>query len=57
MYDIIGACVSGLDLLTVYLLFCGYSQVEISDFLSTSPAVVCRRVKRIYKRFLEGGKE
>ena len=50
IYDIITACASGLDLLTVYLLVCGYTQAETAQLLGTSPPVVCRRIKRIENR-------
>lgn len=50
IHDIITACASGLDLLTVYLLVCGYSKVETAEMLYTSPPVICRRLKRIENR-------
>lgn len=47
MNDLISACASGLDLLTVWLLLCGYSQQETAAMLSTSESVISRRLKRI----------
>ena len=57
IYNLVSACVSGLDLLTVFLLACGYSQAETARLLSTSESVISRRMKRIYKSFLEGSKK
>lgn len=53
IYDIVSACASGLDLLTVYLLACGFSQAEAARMLSTSEPVISRRMKRIYKSYRE----
>ena len=53
IHDIITACASGLDLLTVYLLFVGYSQKEVAEMIGSDPAIVCRKVKAIRKR-MEG---
>lgn len=47
MDDILEACQNGLDVLTVFLLFSGYSQKEVSIMLSTSEPVISRRLKRI----------
>ena len=57
IYDIISACASGLDLLTVWLLACGYSQADAARMLSTSEPVISRRMKRIYKSYREGLKK
>lgn len=47
MNDLISACASGLDLLTIYLLFIGFNQRETAAMLSTSEAVISRRLRRI----------
>lgn len=47
MDNLISACLSGLDLLTVWLQLCGYSQRETAEMLSTSESVISRRLKRI----------
>lgn len=57
IYDIVSACASGLDLLTVYLLACGFSQREAAAMLSTTEPVISRRMKRIYKSYMEGLKK
>lgn len=57
IYDIVSACASGLDLLTVYLLACGFSQAEAARMLSTTEPVISRRMKRIYKSYREGMKK
>lgn len=47
LYDILSACKNGLDLLTIYLLFIGFSQKEISRELQTTESTISRRIKRI----------
>ena len=45
--DIILACTSGLDLLTVYLAWQGYSAREIAELTQDSKSGVQRRLQRI----------
>lgn len=47
IYDIIGACTCGLDLLIVFLSLQGYSLLEIAAQTQTSKTDVFRRLKRI----------
>ena len=47
MIEILSACKNGLDVLTIYLLFIGFSQKEISRELQTTESTISRRIKRI----------
>ncbi len=49
IYNILSACKNGLDVLTIYLLFIGFSQKEISRELQTTESTISRRIKRIRK--------
>lgn len=51
MENVLAACSSGLDLLTVYLLVLGFTRGEIADLLHTSPPVITRRLARIYRAY------
>lgn len=47
--SILQSCKNGLDILTIYLLFIGFSQKEISRELQTTESTISRRVNRIRK--------
>ena len=52
LYDILSACKNGLDVLTIYLLFIGFSQKEIAMQLQTTESTISRRIKRIRKEVI-----
>ena len=45
--SILQSCKNGLDILTVYLLFIGYTQKETAAELQTTESTISRRIKRI----------
>ena len=45
--SILRSCKNGLDVLTIYLLFIGFSKKEISQELQTTESTISRRIKRI----------
>lgn len=45
--SILQSCKNGLDVLTIYLLFVGYTQKETAQLLSTTESTISRRIKRI----------
>ena len=45
--QIISSCKNGLDILTIYLLFIGYSQRETAQLLQTTESTISRRINRI----------
>lgn len=45
--SILQSCKNGLDVLTIYLLFIGFSQKEISRELQTTESTISRRINRI----------
>lgn len=45
--SILQSCKNGLDILTIYLLFIGFSQKEIAMQLQTTESTISRRIKRI----------
>lgn len=47
--SILQSCKNGLDVLTIYLLFIGFSQKEISRELQTTESTISRRINRIRK--------
>lgn len=47
--SILQSCKNGLDVLTIYLLFIGFSQKEIAMQLQTTESTISRRINRIRK--------
>lgn len=47
--SILQSCKNGLDILTIYLLFIGFSQKEIAMQLQTTESTISRRINRIRK--------
>lgn len=47
--SILQSCKNGLDILTIYLLFIGFSQKEIAMQLQTTESTISRRINRIKK--------
>ena len=47
--SILQSCKNGLDVLTIYLLFIGFSQKEIAMQLQTTESTISRRINRIKK--------
>lgn len=45
--SILQSCKNGLDILTIYLLFIGFSQKETAQLLQTTESTISRRIKRI----------
>lgn len=50
IYDILASCRSGLDLLTVFLSWSGWSLGEIADEIGEHKSTTCRRLQSIRER-------
>lgn len=50
IHDIIAACISGYDLLLVYLAMQGYSLSEIAGMTNDSKTTIFRRLRAIRER-------
>lgn len=53
IYNLISACGNGQDILTIFLLFQGYTRKEVAKMLYTTESVISRRLKRIKGRMEE----